>query len=655
MKKHLSLIFLLFPMITYSQNIDWIKPNSNRYLEKPYVSETVELPIEITIPTDKSIDIQDIKIYRNGTEIVPKTRGNIQNQTYINNISLIPGNQAITVQYKKFKSSNLNVYFSVEKPTLYLYSIGTKPHDLLYTTHDAWDFANAFRGQHLGDNPLYKPVKIKTLIGEGASIDSMRYLINSIVTDYKTNKIQPQDLIILYISTHGFIDEDDGGLYLQATNYQNHLKLTTALKYDDIIDMFDRIACKKIIFMDACHSGGGKRGDNNNINSAIKQLSQFQEGLVTLSSSTASQSSHEDAAWKNGAFTEAILKGLNGKADGKDGKKDNDIVTLDELFNYVKVTVPRMVEKEKKKEQIPMRTRDELGDLPIFLTKNFGKKTLPFPFNPAPIPPKEEVRDLVLVRQGRFLMGNNEGEKDEIPAHEVSVNSFWISKFEITNIKYCKFLNEKGNQEEGTIQWINLDGKSNNEKCRILYKNKKFVVDIGYDNYPVTFVSWYGAKAYCKWLSEKTGDIFRLPTEAEWEYAAQSGHLSYQYQWAGNDNPEKVHLYGNYCDSNCEIAYKDTLNDRYSFLAPISNYSPNKLGLQDMSGNVKEWCSDWYDANYYAISHENNPQGASTGNVKVVKGGSWIDKKENCRVSNRDYAIPDFRNSTIGFRIVKNN
>ncbi len=158
-------------------------------------------------------------------------------------------------------------------------------------------------------------------------------------------------------------------------------------------------------------------------------------------------------------------------------------------------------------------------------------------------------------------------------------------------------------------------------------------------NHPVVLVSWNDAIAYCKWLSRKIGTTIRLPTEAEWEYAARGGQKSRGYKYAGSNNPAVVAWY---------------IVNSGGRTHPVGKNQPNELGLYDMSGNVFEWCQDWYARDYYSRSPRNNPQGPTSGTFRVIRGGSWfcLDPK-GVRVAFRYFLSPSYSFNTVGFRVVR--
>ena len=235
--------------------------------------------------------------------------------------------------------------------------------------------------------------------------------------------------------------------------------------------------------------------------------------------------------------------------------------------------------------------------------------------------PKEEIveaddvltrmyDDMVYVEGGTFTMGATmeqgyDAEDDEKPAHQVTLSSFYICKHEVT-------------QEE----WKAVMGSN-----QAYWKGKRL---------PMESVSWDECQTFISKLNSITGKTYRLPTEAEWEYAARGGNKSIGYKYSGNDILKGV------------AWYQDNSGYRTH---EVMVKAPNELGLYDMSGNVSEWCNDWYGSEYYAISPGNNPKGPTSGSDHIKRGGSWSHNDKDCRVSNRK----DFGNSRdkhIGFRLV---
>ncbi|AEE52506.1 SUMF1/EgtB/PvdO family nonheme iron enzyme [Haliscomenobacter hydrossis] len=251
---------------------------------------------------------------------------------------------------------------------------------------------------------------------------------------------------------------------------------------------------------------------------------------------------------------------------------------------------------------------------------------------------------LVLVKGGSFTMGctseqQNCGE-DEKPTHQVNLGDFYLSKNELTIGEYLKFADETRSHYP---EWLEQGSKYNLETgSDDHYKNKGLSRNA--TDLPVVGVSWEDAKAYCEWLSRKTGLKYRLPTEAEWEYAARGGGLgitqtNFQVtQYAGSNSIDEVAWHSSNSGSKPH---------------PVGQKKPNRLGLYDMSGNVWEWCADWYDSSYYKNSPSTNPPGAITGSDRVCRGGSWNYVPRDARMAGRGRYTPVNRIYDIGFRVAR--
>ena len=242
------------------------------------------------------------------------------------------------------------------------------------------------------------------------------------------------------------------------------------------------------------------------------------------------------------------------------------------------------------------------------------------------------------IKGGSFLMGSNEGDGDETPVHRVTVSDFEMGVYEVTNAQICVFLNTTGIQSEENVPWMNLES----EYCQIEQTPGGFVPKADFEDHPVVEFSWFGAVAYCEWLSKLSGESWRLPTEAEWEYAAGGGSTN-RTIWSGTNERAKVGTYGNYMRG-----------DPYKESSPVGVFEPNALGLYDMSGNVREWCYDRYSNSYYASTpNATDPKGPASGNARVNRGGSWGSDVKALRVANRDSGTANIRKYYIGFRVAK--
>ena len=238
----------------------------------------------------------------------------------------------------------------------------------------------------------------------------------------------------------------------------------------------------------------------------------------------------------------------------------------------------------------------------------------------------------VSVAGGTFTMGspNGTGGTDEEPEHSITLSDFSMSKYEITNAQYATFMNDIGANINGSFNGVEYLDMVNID-LQISYTSGQFIAQSGKENHPVVVVSWFGAKAY----AEHYGG--RLPTEAEWEFAAKGGNSSSGYTYSGSNTIDDVAWY---------------ITNSGGASHPIGTKSANELDLHDMTGNVWEWINDWYDNNYYSTSPSNNPQGPSTGTYRVYRGGSWDGNAIYCRVADRGYNNPVFTNDNLGFRPV---
>jgi formylglycine-generating enzyme required for sulfatase activity len=170
----------------------------------------------------------------------------------------------------------------------------------------------------------------------------------------------------------------------------------------------------------------------------------------------------------------------------------------------------------------------------------------------------------------------------------------------------------------------------------------------------VTVVSWNDAVAFCAWLSKKEGRTYRLPTEAEWEYACRAGTAT---RFNTGEREDDLKVAGNVADASLKAKWKDCFwavnwDDGYPFTSILGRFKANAFGLSDMHGNVWEWCSDWYAEGYYAKSPKQDPRGPATGKERVARGGAWSTQPKFCRSGFRDWHEPTYRSDCVGFRVV---
>lgn len=217
---------------------------------------------------------------------------------------------------------------------------------------------------------------------------------------------------------------------------------------------------------------------------------------------------------------------------------------------------------------------------------------------------------MIYVEGGTFQMGatpeqDSYAHVDEKPVHSVTLSDFCIGETEVTQALWKAVMGNNPSYFKG-------------------------------DNLPVENVSWNDCQEFIRKLNQLTGKTFRLPTEAEWEYAARGGNKSRGYKYAGGNSIDNVAWYDDNSGNSTH---------------PVKGKRANELGLYDMSGNVWEWCQDWYLKEYYSVSPSKNPQGPASGSIRVLRGGSWRYFTWDCRVSDRDPNGPDYRHNYYGFRL----
>ena len=271
------------------------------------------------------------------------------------------------------------------------------------------------------------------------------------------------------------------------------------------------------------------------------------------------------------------------------------------------------------------------ADLNIVAT--FEKRTTPIPNIIDPIGSLTND-ELVYVEGGSYTMGATDEQGwdanfDEKPTRKVNLSSFYMGKYEVTQQLWEYVMSYSGYAADGTIM-------SAYSTDAWLDKKPSSTFGAG-DYFPTYYVSYDDiVNIFLPRLNKITGDNYRLPTEAEWEYAARGGSNSQAYKYSGSNTVGDVAWYSENSNSKSR---------------QVGTKQPNELGIYDMSGNVWEWCSDWY-ANYTS-SEETNPTGMETGSYRVFRGGYWGLSARDCRVSVRSSANPTNRNNSVGFRLAK--
>ncbi len=255
----------------------------------------------------------------------------------------------------------------------------------------------------------------------------------------------------------------------------------------------------------------------------------------------------------------------------------------------------------------------------------------------------DSVPGLVFIQGGEFLMGDltGDGMPSEKPVHQVQLSGFYLSDHEVTVGEFRKFITATAyitdaEKKDSSLayfngRWIKMKGVdwqyNANGRLRPDTENE----------HPVVHVSWNDANAYCAWLSKKWNCNFHLPTEAQWEYAARGGPTGSAVRYSGSSMVEEV------------AWYRANSGDETH---PVGLKKPNRLGLYDMTGNVWEWCSDWFDKDYYTQSPLVDPCGPEIGTVRSFRGGCWYSDEDYLRLGFHQFGnYPDQSYGDFGFRI----
>jgi formylglycine-generating enzyme required for sulfatase activity len=276
--------------------------------------------------------------------------------------------------------------------------------------------------------------------------------------------------------------------------------------------------------------------------------------------------------------------------------------------------------------------------------------------------------EYVLVPPATFGMGCLPGDdchkpdrRDERSRHPVEISKeFWIGRNEVTVDAFSRFTAQTSHETLAEIDgWSYVwDGKTRTQKWGASWRTPGFVQD---GSHPVVYVSWYDAAAYCEWAGG------RLPSEAEWEYAARGGVGGWRYAWGNAATPYVDGVkQANVADESTKRVFPELTifpdyDDGYAHTAPVRSFPANGFGLYDVAGNVYEWCADWYDETYYASfpafgqsgARARDPKGPPMGRERVARSGSWGVPPRMVRTSTRGHSPPAYRGMYVGFRCVR--
>jgi formylglycine-generating enzyme required for sulfatase activity len=478
----------------------------------------------------------------------------------------------------------------------------------------------------------YKVVALKDQEATRGSIEQALRNVSELV-DHGTGTV------LFFFSGHGFADQ--GANYLATFEASAADLAGSGMSVRRVEELLKGTgAPRQVMFIDACRNETGSKGSGARSFAALQEAA----GLRALLSTKAGHSSYEDDSLGSGVFTHFLVEGLRGQAAGQDG-----LITFRDLSDFVTDGVSSYGFK-KGQMQVPYEAGEASGDFLLARASASGapaRAPTPVPAanidrGPQPGSTKVNAKDgqrYVWIPPGSFIMGCSPGDNDcqpnEKPPHNVSITKgFWLGQTSVTVAAWKRY--------------VQATGKSMPAEPKIMDKE----LNPGWreEQQPITMVSWDDAKGYCEWAGG------RLPTEAEWEYAARAGSTDMRYAnlddiaWyadnSGNSRIDSMNIF----DTDKQN-YARRLADNGNHAHSVGLKRPNAWNLYDMLGNVWQWTADWYGEAYYDQQESaGDPRGPANGQYRALRGGSWSVYPRNVRVSGRSRTAPDSRNLNAGVR-----
>ena len=679
------------------------------------IAQSQTIPLRALVTAPEATSLERIEVWVNGVPVlyqdkgvdpvlpgevshdIPLTQGENLIVVLAVNDTGQSAEQAVTVVYTPSR---------IQKPNLYILAIGVRDYaddkfDLSYADADARAVVDAFAGQK---GRLFGEIETHLLLNQDASRSNILKGL-----DWIWRAVSERDLAIVFVSGHGVLHELGASYHFLPHDGDPSSLSDTAIPWFRFENVLQNLPGKTVFFVDTCHAGGVTGTGTKSVAldlMAVEDFSTAGRGLMVMASSTGNEFSREDPAWEHGAYTRAILDGLTGKGD-YDG---NGVIDTGELGSYVSTRVkeltgglqhptsetttgysafplfvlaqgrgpmPTQEPVEGTPKDVPtatftpIPTDAPLPDLPATATAVAATLAAQLPPTDTPISgpvmgdtwtrPADGM-EMVYVPGGEFQMGSTaeeveqafqickkyepdckrEGFEREKPLHSVTVSDFWLDRTEVTNAQFARFVEDTGHQTdaekapEGDSEFIDpywaysRDATWQNPRAAPGGDDKI----VGLENHPVVQVSWNDAQAYCKWGGA------RLPTEAEWEYAAR-GPESRTYPWGNTFDASRGNFGGT--------------GDGYEYTAPVGGFPEGAswVGALDQAGNAWEWVADWYGD--YPAGRQVNPTGPTSGDDRVLRGGSWYQSSTEVRSALRHSNVPVGSFVDDGFRCARNS
>jgi formylglycine-generating enzyme required for sulfatase activity len=590
------------------------------------------------------------------------------------------GNWAVVVGVDRFEDGNVIPLEYAVADAEAVYDELTKPDGLVPPSQ-------AYLHISGGKNP---PTKLRIL----KSIDYM-----------SKHASEPEGMILVYISTHGFVDSQKRPYILPEDGAQTLLE-DSAISLARVEEMLGQcVANKKVVVVDACRSKPlrSQRGQPEEVSTLFNQELAQAQGQVTLMACSEGQVSYEDSSLGHGVFTHYFLEGLRGGA----ARSPQGFVTINTLNDYLCSEIVRWC-KENQREPIQRPRCNILESYQSIPLSCPLMGNVPAPVSPT-LPPSEQwskepardgttirvwtgkerpanprkkdvwryplgksgvAMDLVWIPPGTFQMGSPEKEKgrdgDE-KRHEVEITKgFWLGRFEVTNEQFEAFVKAKGYQTTAEKEG-DATGYDGSRWTWIAGLNWRSPIEVGKGflgpDHPVVQVSWGDCREFLDWAG------LDFPTEAQWEYACRAGTQTRRYWGEDLEDEEACHL-ANAADLAAKRLHPEWItfscDDGFDETAPVGSFPPNSFGLYDMLGNVYEWCLDEYGKGYYGETPKRDPvclkgdrDDYTVGGRKyydaprVSRGGCWVNDPNKLRCADRYGDIPALRYDSLGLRACK--
>lgn len=524
---------------------------------------------------------------------------------------------------------------------------------LNYAEADATDLEKLLKGNKY---------EVELLTGDLATGAIIRGTIKKVSDTCKAG-----DLVLIAFAGHGLqFDRQKTAYFCPVDARPFPENADTLVSMDEVYDQLKRsFAATKVLLVDACRNDPDK--NRSGVDSASRP--QPTDGVAALYSCKAGERAFENDRLKHGVFFNYVLEGLRGDARDLDG-----CVTFNTLYGYVMPKVHRYVEDELHRKQSPHLVANYTTEPILAKVAAPDPKTALNRLAPKTVEPLELDLGggvkliLVPITKGSFIMGANQGERfdpttytDEQPPHNVTLkNPFFLGQTEVTIGQFRRFVAETKHVTDAE----RTKGHGYNAVKKTWEDGPYTWEKPGYpvtDDHPVANVSWDDARAFCEWLSKKSGRTVRLPREAEWEYCARARSAKRYYC---GENPDLLAAYGNVADEALREVFADKTEkakedekpirgrDGFPFTAPVRKFLPNAFALYDMIGNVSEWCEDC------KRKYDKNPQTDPIGRPdpqdrRIARGGSYASTPPHCRSAFRGFLnARTYCNDTIGFRVL---